>query len=451
MAYEAAPPRGEEKFRLILGQIASIRTRLNALALQHGAFGALSFILCAAALVVAAAFLVGPLSFIVFGLVASIVALAGATRVIRAAWRMRSTEERAAKIADERASLKGRLTTMIGVGRGARRSALWPYLVEDTLGLREEFATSRIEPRRLSGWLYAALVSCALAALIFHFAMGARKTRIVAHLNAAAPEATIDLGDLDIRPADPSLNQGADIDADPATLRKLAQKLSENGNKTEQNNRTARLMADARDMASALQNKLTGGKPVAPPTRIKITDRKGASDGTGKNGAQNGEHSKARGGRNNRGGSGGGEQPNQNPSQQGNGAPPPGLPDLNGLAALNGLNGERSPNSPANEKSQSKGQLAQGAPNGGSGANHGSGTDPEHLFGDVEKPPIGSDTFRIPIEVEPSDEAVSNSGPAYMPTRTKSKLNSSQYPDEPFERASIPAPDRVIIKRVFER
>jgi uncharacterized membrane protein YgcG len=450
MAYEAESPRGEEKLRLILGQIASIRSRLNALALQHGVFGALTFVLCAAALTVAAAFVVGPLSFVLFGLLAGLVALFGVVREMSVAWRMRSTEERAARIADERAALKGRLTTMVGVTSGGKRSALWPYLVEDTLALREEFTKTKIEPRWMSRWFYAALASFALAALVFRFAVGVRKQRIISHQKSAPTEATVDLGDLDIRPADPSSSQGADIDADPATLRELAQKLRDSGNNPQHDNRAARLMADARDIASALQNKLTGGKPAAPPTRLKLTDRKGGSGAAGKNGAQGNEQSK--GGSESKGGRSGNGRSGQNPPQQEAGTPLPGLPDLGGFGALNGLNGDkRRPTGAPGENSGSREQSAQGAPNGGGGANHGSGSDPEHLFGDAEAPPVGSDTFRIPIEVQSSDEGTSSSGPAYLPSRTKSKLNSSQYPDEPFERASIPAPDRVIIKRVFER
>jgi hypothetical protein len=455
MAYGAAEPRGEEKFRLILSQIASIRIRLNALALQHGLFGALTFILCAAVVVVAAAFFVGALSFLLLALAAMIAAIIGVANTAGGAWRMRASEERAARLADERAALKGRLTTMVGAAHGGQRSALWPYLVEDTLALREEFAPSKIEPRRLSRWLYAAAVSVAAAALAFHLAHQARAARLGAHQKAAPGEATIDLGDLDIRPADPSLAQGADIEADPATLKKLADKLRAAQSGARQSHPASRLMADARDVANALQNKLTGGKPpTQAPTRLKITDKKGddASSAKANEQASGQQQQQQRSGHDAGRGASDGQAAGQ--TRPGNAAPDAGMPDLSGLAALKGLNGdEPSPNdAPSGQNSpQDSTRLAQGGPNGGGGANHGSGSDPDHLFGDADKPPLGNDTFKIPIEVSPSDQGFSDSAPAYLPARVKSQLNTSQYPDEPFERASIPVSDRVTIKRVFER
>lgn len=458
MEYRAEEPRGEEKFRLILGQIASVRVKLNALALQHGLFGGLTFLLCAGALVVAAAFYVGALTFLTLAMLAAIAAVIGVANTVGAAWRMRASEERAARVADERAALKGRLTTMVGAAHGGQRSALWAYLVEDTLALREEFAPSKIEPRHVSRWLYSALASAAIAALVFSFALGARKARLSAHQKAVPGEGAIDLGDLDIRPADPSLAQGAEIDADPATLKKLAEKLQAAQNGAQQKGPASRLMADARDVARALQNKLTGGKPPAlPSTRLKVTDKKGANSAasadkpgraTGHQQQQAQEHSE---GQNSGPGSGDGQAAGQ--SQPSNGAPNPGMPDLSGLAALKGLNGdEPADNAPSGQNPpQDQTRLADGGPNGGGGANHGSGTDPDHLFGNADKPPLGNDTFKIPIEVQPSDEGSSDSAPAYVPARVKSKLNASQYPDQPFERASVPVSDRVTIKRVFER
>lgn len=457
MAYGAEDPRGDEKFRLILGQVTSIRGRLNALAFQHGLFGGLTYVLCAAALVVAAAFYLGALTFLTLAVIAGIAAVIGMVNMVGSAWRMRASEERAARVADERAALKGRLTTMVGAAHGGQRSALWPYLVEDTLALRDEFVPYKIEPRHVSRWLYSALASAAVAALVFHFALGARTARLSAHQKAAPGEATIDLGDLDIRPADPSLAQGAEIDADPATLKKLADKLRAAQNGAQKKGPASRLMADARDVAHALQNRLTGGKPpTMPPSRLKVTDKKGANTSApsdkpsqGNSGRQQAQRNQ---GQNSGPGMGDGQSAGQ--SQPGNGTPNPGMPDLSGLAALKGLNGDEpsANDAPSGQNPpQDQTRLADGGPNGSGGANHGSGSDPDHLFGDVDKPPLGNDTFKIPIEVQPSDEGFSDSAAAYLPAKVKSKLNTSQYPDEPFERASVPVSDRVTIKRVFER
>jgi len=452
MDHRAAEPRGEEKFRLILGQIASIRSRLNALALQKGLFGGLTFILCAVVLIVGAAFAFSPLTFLLLAIAVTAAALAGVARTARAAWRMRTSDERAARIADERAALKGRLTTMVDAARIEHRSVLWPYLIEDTLALREEYVAARIEPRRVSRWLWAALVSCAVAAIVMRLAYGVRTSRLVAnnHIVNAPGEPTADLGDLDIRPADPSAEPGTEIDADPATLRKLAEKLREAQRGGQRGSPTSRLMANARDAARALQNKLTGGKPAEPAPRLRLTDRKGGN--AGKAAAQNQNNSQANGTQENPQNPGSGQQSDQNQTQP-NSAPTPGVPDMSGLAALNGLNnddpnpsGSVARNTPPNSR-----KVPQGGTLGAGGSDHGSGSDPQHLYGEADKPPLGNDTFKIPVEVGPSDEGSSNTAPASPPQRTKSTLNASQAPDEPFERASIPASDRVTIKRVFER
>ena len=281
MDYGTGEPRGEEKSRLILGQIALIRSRLNALALQQGLFGGLTFILCAAVLIVGAAFAFSPITFLLLAIAVTVAALAGVVRAARAAWRLRTSDERAARIADERAALKGRLTTMVDAARVEQRSSLWPYLIEDTLALREEFVAHKVEPRRVSRWLWAALASCAIAAVVMRVAYGVRTSRLIANNRVASipGEPTADLGDLDIRPADPSAEPGTEIDADPTTLRKLAEKLREAQRGAQPSSPTSRLMANARDAASALQNKLTGSKSAATAPRLKVTDRKGGSAG----------------------------------------------------------------------------------------------------------------------------------------------------------------------------
>ena len=343
MEHGVVEPPGEEKFRLILGQVASIRSRLNALALQQGLFGALTFILGAVVLVIAAAFAFSPLTFLLLGLVIIVAALVAVARTARGAWRMRTNDERAALIADQRAALKGRLTTMVDAARIEQRSTLWPYLIEDTVALREEFVAEKVEPRRVSRWLWAAVASCAVAVLVMRLAHGVRNSRLTASNRVAsvAGEATADLGDLDIRPADPSADPGTEIDADPATLRKLADKLREaQNNSGRQGSPTSRLMADAREAASALQNRLTGGKPAETASRLKLTDRKGGD--AEKSAAQNQNHPQAKSSKDNPQNPGSEQQPDQNQDQmQPNSVPPPGTPNMNGLAALNGLQQRR--------------------------------------------------------------------------------------------------------------
>jgi membrane protein implicated in regulation of membrane protease activity len=456
MDYGAAQARGEEKSRLILGQIGSIRSRLNALALQQGLFAPLTFILCAIVLILGAAFAFSAMTFLLLAAAVTVVAVAGVVRTAGTAWRMRASDERAARIADQRAALKGRLTTMVDAGRIEQRSTLWPYLVEDTLALRDEFAAARIEPRRVSRWLWAAIASCAVAAVAMRVAYGVRTSRLAGNSRVASipGEPSVDLGDLDIRPADPSLEPGTEIDADPATLRKLAEKLREAQTGGPKGSPTSRLMANARDAAKALQNRLTGNAAAEAAPRLKLTDKKGG--GEGKSTARSPNQPPAKGAQESQQGpqnSDNGQQQSDQNATQPNSGPTPGVPDMSGLAALNGLNnddsdpnGSLAQNTPPNSR-----KVPQGGPMGAGGSNHGSGSDPRHLYGDIEKPPLGNDTFKIPVEVAPSEEGSSNLAPPSPPQRTRSALNASQAPDEPFERASIPASDRVTIKRVFER
>ena len=456
MEHEAAQARGEDKARLILDQVDAIRSRLNAIALQQGLFGGLTLVLCAVAIVVACAFILGPLSFLTLGLVAVLVTVAGVARVARGALRASASSEQAALIADRRAALKGRLTTMVDAARAGERSALWSYLVEDTLALRDNFAAAKIEPRRVSRWLWTALAACAIAALVLRFAYRARSAQQAAGGSvAAAPgEPSVDLGDLDIRPADPSNQPGAQIDADPATLQKLAEKLREAQRGGKNGNSSSRLMADARDIASALQNRLTGGKSAAQAwQRLKVTDRKGG--GSGKHAAdepKSAANDRSAGGSQPDAQNSAGDQPEPNRTQP-NGSATATMPDMSGQAALNGLNSDAP--APGNTLGQNTPpdarQLPPGGPLGTGGSAHGSGSDPQHLYGDSEAPPLGSDTFKIPVEAAPSDQGTSNNAPAPPPTHARTALNSDQAPDEPFERASIPASDRVTIQRVFER
>jgi hypothetical protein len=85
------------------------------------------------------------------------------------------------------------------------------------------------------------------------------------------------------------------------------------------------------------------------------------------------------------------------------------------------------------------------------GSSHGSGSDPASLLGPASAQPLGSDSFKIAIEAEPSDESSSRGSPTYVPPRIRVPLNSIQYPDEPLARAAVPAADQDTIKRVFER
>ena len=448
--------RSDEKLRLILSQINALRGRLNSLAFQYGLFIALAAILGAVAIVIASAFYFGPIPFLTSAVALTIAALVATVGSVRRAIRGWTNDESAAAIADQRAELKGRLATMVGVTRGGSRTALWPYLLEDTLSMRERYAVSRLEPRQLSRTAYAFLISAALAAVVFFFAFQDRQQRIAA-LGASATEAQIDIGNLDIRPADPGDEQGVNIDADPATLERLERKLAEKRDAGRYGS-ASHLMADARDVASALQNRITGGKPRRSPLTLKLTDngddlaRKGSSAGANSN-----DSGSSKGGANS---DSKGNSPNASTSAKAAvppGAPPgTGAPDKNALAGLNGLGSPTAANGPGDHPgagADSPPDVADNDSGNGGGSMHGSGTDPNGLYGEPQPPALGtSNSFGIAIQAQQANDGQSDSSPAYSPpSKVTAGLNANQYADEPFERAAIPAADRVTIQRVFER
>src|SRR5258705_12349190 len=154
-----------EKLGLILGRVRSVRWRLNSLALQHATLYTLAIVIATAAAIYASAYLLSPLAFLIFTPLISILAVLGIVSAIRAGWRMRASAVRAAAIADERAELKGRLSTIVALAHKPNNGTLWSYLVEDTLGYRDEFAPARIERRRISRAIYPLAGAIVLALL----------------------------------------------------------------------------------------------------------------------------------------------------------------------------------------------------------------------------------------------------------------------------------------------
>jgi len=157
--------KAEEKLSLILGRIGSIRSRLNSLAWQRGAFGVLAWIIAIGAVVVLAAFYLQPLIFLVAAAMLGLIAIAGMTNSVRAAWRLHMNRAAAASIADRRADLKGRLETIVEMGQRQKivrlrhspeHLLLWSYLIEDTLSRRRNSSPRASRPSasraRFMGW-----------------------------------------------------------------------------------------------------------------------------------------------------------------------------------------------------------------------------------------------------------------------------------------------------------
>ncbi len=440
--------RDQQKLWLILFQIKGVRARLNSLALQQSLFFTLAFLIGGAALIWGAAIFLSPLLFLLAAFAVAMFALAGIVREGRRGLRQVANSARAAAIADQRGDLKGRLATVLALGEAPKHSPLWPYLVEDAYSRREEFVPARIEPRWISRAIFALLAAGLMALAIAFSGLKSRNQVRRTVAGGARGQITADIGNLDIRPADPALEPNAEIYADEKTLRKLENRLAAAQHDADKNG-LSRWMNKARNLAGDLQNKVTGQKTEnsGPPLRLQLTDR---NPGQGEDSASN-PSSEDSSGRNGSSGS----RANSGPGTARNGetepAPPTGSTpgsDADQLAH----NRSALPAQPGPDPADSGFQdFAAGGSGGGQGSSHGSGSDPNGLFGPDSGRTLGSDNFKITIEAQASDESSRSGSPGYIPPRIRVSLNSDQYPDEPLERGSVPAADQAAIKRVFQR
>ena len=435
--------RDQQKLWLILFQIKGVRVRLNFLALQRSLFVVAAILIGGAALIWGAALYLTPLPFLITALLLVTFALTAIVREVRRGFRELATSERAAEIADQRGALKGRLATVNALSDSAKRSPLWAYLVEDAYGLRDEFSPARIEPRWISRSIFAPLAACVIALLVALYGLlpHQRPTRTIGrsrgHISA-------DIGDLDIRPADPSLAPNAEIYADEKTLRKLRNKLA--SAQHQDKNDLSRWMDKARNLAGNLQNDLTGHQNGnAPPLQLKLTDKNpdqgndsDSNPPSEDNSAQNGSSPSHRG---------------HGPTGNGQSQPAPPSTSMPGDEADKlAQNKATTPGQPG-PNAADPGFLgsAGGGSGGGQGSTHGAGSDPQGLFGPDTGRTLGSDNFKITIEADASDESSKAGAPGYIPPRIRVPLNPNQFPDEPLERGSVPSADQAAIKRVFQR
>ena len=439
-----------EKLGLILGRVRSVRRRLNSLAAQHATLYTLAIVIAASAAIYAAAYLLSPLAFLIFTPLISILAALGTMSAIRAGWRMRASAVRAAAIADDRAELKGRLSTIVALAHQPNHGTLWSYLVEDTLGYRDEFAPARIERRRISRAIYpfaAAIVLALLALPISH----------LRHKPLIAPDSvsdlTVDLDDLHLRAAEPGDESGMQVNADPETMRRLQEKFSrENPNGADATgNSLNQLVNRARDMAGHFQSKLTGQQP---PSKQRLNlrladagaDRQQNPIGRAPDPKKNHHGDVAGQFKQDQPHSNALNLPPQDDSRKENKWP---MPNRNGD---NGTELGSGKDNPTNQDAAIDRSIQQGAENGSNGGEgHGIGADPDSLFGAPAASKLGTEGFEIAIEARPIDHGAKGAGHAYVPPKVRTPLNVNQQPDEPVARAAVPAEDRTTIKRVFER
>jgi hypothetical protein len=452
--------KADEKLSLILGRVGSIRARLNALAWQRAAFGTLAWTIAIGAIIVLAAFYLQPLTFLFVAAMLIALALAGISGSIRAGWRMHVNRSSAASIADRRADLKGRLETIIEMGQRQKivrlrhspeHLLLWSYLIEDTLSRQDDFAPARIEARRISrsiyGLLAALLVALATVPLIMR--MHGRPIPIPANQD----EVTLDLNDLHLRPDDFDSDDGVEVHADAATMRRLEDKLAAEGaagRGKSSNTPMGKMMDHARDLAGRLQDKLTGRSTQHSQITLKLADNSDEMKSLEKH-----------------------DLPKLNPHREGEDAdahferektnsdsafPNAGPMTTNDQEKDNPGGGntnesdtrQQQQNTPDSSNDKSSDQANNDSTSNG-GFAHGIGADPDTLFGATTDPKMGSQGFEISIDARSEPKGPEASGHAYLPPKVRTPLNANQHPDEPIARSSVPEDDRLAIKKVFER
>jgi hypothetical protein len=443
--------RADEELGQILGRVRSVRIRLNSLAIQHAVFYMLAIVIACGAAVFIGAYLVSPLIFLMGGAALVIVASAGVVSALRAGWRMRASAVRAAAIADERAELKGRLSTIVALAPDDSRGPLWSYLVEDTLGHQDEFAAAKIERRRVSRAVYPLAGALVLAAVAFPISRIKRAPQI--SMSSDQDDLTVDLDDLHLRPADPGDDSGMQVTADAATMRRLEDKLARENpaGSTAGGNSLDQLVNRARDMAGNLQSKLTGQQGNSNRRlNLRLADaggdqnqnqiRRAPDTQTNRHGEVAGQFKQDLEKSNEV------DLPPEDDSRQPSSQPSSGG---TGEAGVESDAGQDNPTKQFAATDRSIQQSGENSSNGGEA--HGIGADPDSLFGAPTPSKLGTEGFEISIEARPVDHGAKGAGHAYVPPKVRTPLSVNQEPDEPVARAAVPADDRSTIKRVFER
>ena len=452
MSFPSQDRRADEKLGEILGRVGSVRLRLNSLAIQHAIFYTLAIVIACGAAIFVGAYLVSPLIFLVGAAVMVIVAASGIVSAVRAGWRMRASAAGAAAVADDRAELKGRLSTIVALAKDETHGPLWSYLVEDTLGYQDQFAAAKIERRRVSRAIYPLAAAMVVAALAYPIS----KIKHAPQINAGSDQddLTVDLDDLHLRPADPGDESGMQVTADPATMRRLEDKLAREsaGGGDVAGNSLNSLVNRARDMAGNLQSKLTGQQTASKQRlNLRLADADQNQDQD--------EIHRAPETRKNRHGEVAGQfkqelpksndalnLPPEDDSRQPNAQP---SSNSTGDAGVESDAGKDNPNKSDSASDRSIQQSGENSSNGGEA--HGVGADPDSLFGAPASSKLGTEGFEIAIEARPVDHGAKGAGHAYVPPKVRTPLSIDQQPDEPVARVAVPADDRNTIKQVFER
>ncbi|HLH78209.1 MAG TPA: hypothetical protein VKV28_15500 [Candidatus Binataceae bacterium] len=461
MATKQEPPMlpAGEGLDLILRQLSRVGKRINSLAAQQLIFSVLAVLLGAGAVVVFAAFFASPTLFLVTAVAVALATLIAFPWVIVKAVGHFASVPATAHLTDERAELRGRLVTLVTLRDQAHHLRLWPYLVEDTLLKVPEFEPARIERRRLSPAFYAFMSACLIALLAAMSAHIARQRQLATQAQIAA---AMEIDPSQVRPSNGSHGVQAEIVGSAQQLRDLAQRLQGEARTMPQDHSNS-LASRARDLASSLQNRLTGAdenpedrvkmrlaqtlddsNPEAPPLQ-----QPGYSNPTSDQQLADSNKQPGPLGSGNANQTSGPETNVPNDSNSMSGAPTKMQAPANPNTPMSQVN---APGQNSTQSGDSDQQSRQRTGNGGGGASHGGGTDPDSLMG----PPDalvrhGTDNFEIPVDARLQAHSPIHDGQPYNPPKVKVGLSSHQYADQPLVRTTVPANDRETIRRVFER
>jgi hypothetical protein len=444
----------------IAAQLMRVKRRLNLLTAQQLAFSTLALLLGAGGILVIAAFLLNPTHFLVLGVLLVIALAAGIPAVVVRCVRRFANFNRAATIADERAELSFRLSTVLTLAQDEGKYPLWPFLVEDTLLRLPDFDPRRIERRRVSRAIYGFAAACLIASMAGLMTYAARRHQEA--LRKVLKNLTLEVDPSEIAPFDNPSGQSAEIEGAPDALRSLAERLQQANRGNGAGNRSAldQLTHKARNFASSLQNRLTGRDLRDTPEKVKLRLAQALGDkppppdsgpeqqGGGSKAAPNSSSSHPDFGANS------GAPPHQGipPDQQANNGADSAPNRPNAPSDLpSGKNLEpRGPQGPGTGDTAMPGQQ-EGSNEEAAGQSAGQGSDPEHLMGPPDAPSHKDENFEIMIDARLSDRSPIASAQPYLPPKVKTDLNPYQHPDEPLDRGSVPPADRDTIRRVFER
>ena len=450
----------EDGLGSIVSQLAKVKRRRNLLAIQQMAFSTLALLIGAGGLLVIAAFFLSPLRFLVLGLVLGLLLIVALPVAVASAARRFAGLGRMAAIVDEKADLNRRLSTLLVLAEQERDYPLWPFLVEDTLGRLDDFHPQRIEKRRFSRSIYGFAAACLVASLAGVMTYSARLHHEA--LRKMLKNFTLEIDPSEIAPSDGGTSEGTPLEGDPDALRSLADRLdaASQNNRSPSHGAINKLEKKATDLASSLQDKLTGRQFSDTPEKVKIKLAQALGDSPpppedNGSGANNSNSSKAGDRPNSSGSNASGSSRKSNPAVQ-----PPSDTEADSSASDHNGTPPKTPMANSLETGGPEGpgtgdSLVPGHKDGttpdDNGQTAGSGSDPEHLMGPPDAPSHKDDNFEIMIDARLSDRSPIASAQPYVPPKVKTTLSPYQHPDEPLDRGTVPAADRDTIRRVFER